>query len=219
MKQDKAKVYFKLHWSYIFAILYIVFTLQGCSSTKLTALPQDGVILAFGDSLTYGTGVKQSQSYPAVLEELTGIKVVNSGVSGETTDEGLKRLPGVLDKVSPDLLILIEGGNDILRNSDLAQTKRNLASMIELAQQRGVQVVLLGVPEKSLFSNSADLYSELAKEYQLVFDNSLIAELQRSPPLKSDPVHFNQAGYRKMAESIHALLLENGGLREKGELP
>ena len=110
-------------------------------------------------------------------------------------------------------MILLEGGNDILRNQNLAQAQANLAAMIELAHARNIQVVLIGVPEKSLFSSSAPMYKALAEKYQLVFDGEVIARLQKSPSLKSDHVHFNEAGYRQLAETIYALLQENGAIR------
>lgn len=195
------------------AIVFLLIALSGCSPSKLEPIPKNGTILAFGDSLTVGVGVPNVNSYPSVLAGLTGLTVINSGVSGETTDNGLIRLRDVLDNTNPDLLILLEGGNDILRNRNLSETKANLAAMIELAQRQGIPVVLIGVPQKALFSNSAPLYGELADKYQLVFDDSLIADLQRSPSLKSDHIHFNDEGYRKMASDIVELLKDNGALQ------
>lgn len=163
--------------------------------------------------MTVGVGTSKTNSYPSVLEELTGLNVINSGVSGETSDLGLARFTKELNRVSPDLVILIEGGNDILQNRSHSDIKRNIKDMIEIAMNRGVPVVLIGIPEKNLFSNSAPFYEELAEQFQLVFDADLIGDLQRSSQLKSDYVHFNKKGYRKMAESIYELLLENGALK------
>ncbi len=187
--------------------------LAGCSKVTLEPIPTEGVILAFGDSLTQGYGADKHNSYPEVLARLTGLTVINAGVSGETTQQGLERIEDEFDEYQPDLLILIEGGNDILRNKSLKNTKANLAKMIELSQHRDIPVVLIAVPQKKLFSNSAPLYSELAEKYKLVFDDSLIGSLQRSPSLKSDYVHFNKAGYEKMAHSIYELLQDNGALQ------
>lgn len=200
---------------FIQAILLTIFllALNGCNSPDLALLESDAVILAFGDSLTVGVGTTEQNSYPSVLAELSGLNIINSGVSGETSDIGLKRLPDELDRVNPDLLILIEGGNDILQNRKQSEIKKNLGDMIESANNRGVPVVLIGIPEKNLFSDSAPFYQELADQYQLVFDGSLIGDLQRSPQLKSDHIHFNKKGYRKMAESIYKLLRENGALQ------
>ncbi|NRA52648.1 MAG: hypothetical protein HRU23_00705 [Gammaproteobacteria bacterium] len=74
-------------------------------------------------------------------------------------------------------------------------------------------MALIGIPQKKLFSNSAPFYQEGADQYDLVFDGSLIRNLQTSPQLKSDHVHFNQQGYRKMAQEIYKLLQDNGALR------
>jgi lysophospholipase L1-like esterase len=194
----------------VFLSTFILITLSGCGSSELAPISKRGTILAFGDSLTLGVGTTKINSYPSVLAQLSGRTVINAGISGETTSRGLARLPEVLDRTMPDLLLLIEGGNDILRNQSKSVLKANLQQMIELAKGRDIPVVLIGIPEKSLFSNSAPLYEELAEQYQLVFDDSLIGGLQRSPSLKSDIVHFNKQGYRKMAESIYELLDDNG---------
>lgn len=194
----------------VILVLAAALFLVGCSSSKLDPLESGDVILAFGDSLTFGVGAHSENSYPSVLAGLSGFEVVNAGVSGETTSEGLKRLPQVLDKYSPSLLILLEGGNDILRNKPYDQIERNLDSMISEAKSRGVQVVLIGVPEKKLFSSSAPFYKKLAEKHELVFESKLVSGLMRSPSKKSDTVHFNKAGYAHMAEAINDLLLENG---------
>ncbi|MFT4928837.1 MAG: acyl-CoA thioesterase-1, partial [Phenylobacterium sp.] len=104
------------------------------------------------------------------------------------------------------------GGNDILRNLNLEQTKQNLAGMIELTQSKGIPLVLVGVPNKSLFSDTAPLYQELAEKYQLVFADELVSDLLRTPAFKSDMVHFNQQGYEQMATRLHQLLIERGAL-------
>ena len=186
--------------------------LTGCSKPEMSPLPPNATILAFGDSLTAGVGADPAESYPAQLADLTGFTVINSGISGETTRQGLNRLPAVLETSQPDLVILLEGGNDILRNLPPTETKNNLAEMIALVQSREVPVVLLGVPEKSLFSSSAPFYKELASDYGLVFEGELVADLLRSPSAKSDQVHFNARGYRLMAEAIRDLLDDTGAL-------
>ena len=194
-------------------LLILALLMQGCSEPKqLMRVSTEATILAFGDSLTAGYGVDNQHSYPTVLAKLSSRRVVNAGISGEVTKQGLARLADVIDETSPDLMILLEGGNDILRNHNLQQTKQNLTSMIALAKQKGVQLVLIGVPQKQLFSDVAPFYKELAEEHKLVFDGELISGLLRKRSYKSDMVHFNKAGYEKMAEEIHQLLLDNGAL-------
>lgn len=195
----------------IVVLTFLVLT-GACDNRTLRTLPQDGVILAFGDSLTAGVGAENNASYPAMLAQLSGIRVINSGVSGEVTAEGRARLPQAIEAHSPDLMLLLEGGNDILRNRDLRQTKSNLAAMIEHARAHDIEVVLIGVPEKNLFSRVAPLYVELAQDYELVFIPDLVGELFRKPEYKADRIHFNAAGYRVMAQEIYTVLRKHGAL-------
>ena len=193
------------------AILFTgFFLLTGCSDPKLSEIPRNATILAFGDSLTVGVGASSAESYPVVLTELSGRRVINGGVSGETTTQGLQRLSGLLEQHEPELLLLLEGGNDVLRNQPFSTISQNLADMIELTQQKGIPVVLIGVPEKNLFSSSAPFYSELAEQYGLVFDGRLVGSLLRTTSYKSDPIHLNAQGYRALAEEINDLLIANG---------
>lgn len=186
--------------------------LTGCSSDQLDPLGRNAVILAFGDSLTVGVGASEQQNYPAVLSELTDRQVVASGVSGEVSSQGLQRLPGELERVRPDLLILLHGGNDILRNGSAQTLEQNLEAMINLAQSKDIPVVLVGVPEKRLFSDAAPLYSELAERHDLVFIEDLLADLLRESSMKSDAVHLNEQGYRALAQGIHQALQDAGAL-------
>ncbi|MEM9056833.1 MAG: GDSL-type esterase/lipase family protein [Pseudomonadota bacterium] len=190
----------------------VFLAVAGCSDPRLQPLPDDGVIVAFGDSLTAGVGVAQRDSYPSVLAALTGRRVINAGVSGEVTAAGLARLPDVLAEHRPNLLVLLEGGNDILRNRDLDATQRQLSAMIALAKAQAVDVVLIGVPEKKLFSSSAPLYKALADEHDVVFDADVVGRLLRSAQYKSDQIHFNARGYRKLALAVDTLLRDNGAL-------
>ncbi|MFI9651242.1 arylesterase [Guyparkeria halopsychrophila] len=190
----------------------VLLALAGCGEPALEPLPRDATILAFGDSLTEGVGAPEGAAYPEQLARLTGWTVVNAGVAGETTAEGLRRLPEALKAHAPALMILLMGGNDVLRNHDLAVAKRNLGDMIEQAQASGVAVVLVGVPEKSLFSQSAPLYEQLAEEHGVVLVDDLVAGLLRRPGYKADAVHLNAEGYRAMAERLAEVLRDEGAL-------
>ena len=108
----------------------------GCGERpKLERLPADAVVLAFGDSLTFGTGAAESESYPAQLEKLIGRRVVRAGVPGEVTAQALARLPAALDEHAPRLLLLCIGGNDFLRRLGNRQAERNVREMVKLAQE------------------------------------------------------------------------------------
>lgn len=186
--------------------------LSACGGQGLQPLSDDAVILAFGDSLTAGNGVSQQQAYPAVLERLSGRTVINAGVSGEVTSEGVQRLPSLLRQHQPDLVILLEGGNDILQNKSMASAKDNLSQMIELSRQQGASVLLVGVPKKSLFASTAEFYAELADEHGVPLQSKVIGSLLKMPSMKSDSVHFNAAGYEALATAIYEKLDDIGAL-------
>ncbi|GAB6041459.1 arylesterase [Endothiovibrio diazotrophicus] len=188
--------------------------LSGCGNTPptLTRLAPDAVILAFGDSLTHGTGAEAEASYPAVLAKLTGRTVINRGVPGELSTAGLARLPGVLDETHPDLLILCHGGNDLLRKKDLRETAENLRRMVRLAREQGVEVMLIGVPAPGLLLGTAPLYETVAEELDLPIESRALADILGKRTLKSDTVHPNAAGYRALAEAVRHTLEGAGAL-------
>ncbi len=190
--------------------------LGGCgegAGPQLTPLSEDAVILAFGDSLTEGAGARrEGESYPAVLEGLIGRTVVNRGISGEVSRQGAARLPGVLDEVGPDLLLLAHGGNDLLKKHDQLETASNLRQMIEAARERAVPVVLIGVPKPGILLSSAEFYAELAEEYGLPYEGKVLAQVIGDRDLKADSVHPNAAGYRVVAQAVRDLLQRSGAL-------
>lgn len=187
--------------------------LIACSSgDKLPRLASDAVILAFGDSLTFGTGATLTESYPAILESLVGRQVVNSGVPGEVTGEGLSRLSEVLEREKPALLILCHGGNDLLRRLDQKQTANNLRAMIRLARARGIAVVIIAVPSPGIALSPPPLYRETAAEMKIPLEENALTMVLSDGALKSDYIHPNAAGYRRLAESIAALLKKSGAV-------
>ena len=196
-------------------ILLLSLFLLSCTKTEPSykELSKQAVILAFGDSLTYGTGASAGQSYPAILSKLTGRAVINAGIPGELSAQGLRRLPSLLDQHQPEMLILIHGANDILRKLPLEKTRSNLEAMIALAQQRNIQVLLLGVPSFNvLFLNSAPFYKKVAETYNIPIDLETLSTIIAERSLKSDQIHPNNAGYAMMAENIYQLLLKEGAL-------
>lgn len=184
-----------------------------CSDdVKLPRLANNAVILAFGDSLTYGTGAEQTESYPAVLEQLIGRRVVNAGIPGEETGEGLSRLPQVLQKEKPALMIICHGGNDLLRLLNQQQAANNLRDMIRLAQKQGVAVVLISVPTPDMFLSPTHMYREIAKDLAVPLEDEIIFAVLADGSLRSDYIHPNAAGYRRIAEALATLLRESGAI-------
>jgi acyl-CoA thioesterase-1 len=184
----------------------------GPASPKLARLTSDAVVLAFGDSLTHGTGAGEEESYPAQLEQLIGRRVVRAGVPGEVTAQALARLPGMLDEHSPRLLLLCIGGNDFLQQLGIPQAESNVRAMVQLARSRGVDVMLIGTPQPGFSVTPPGFYAAIAKEFRLPYEEGVIGEVLRDSSLKSDPIHPNGKGYRMIAERLAADLRKSGAI-------
>lgn len=205
------------HGKYLKSVIALLLTLClfSCSDDRIVLSPlnNDATILAFGDSLTYGSGSNSTtQSYPAILAQLTGLNVINAGIPGEISEYGLERLADVMQETNPSLVILCHGGNDIIRKLGKERLKNNLEQMITLIQDSGAEVMLIGVPNFNLMLNVPDLYPELATAYNIPIELTILSKIERSPKLKSDQIHPNAQGYSLMAESIYEVLQHSGAL-------
>jgi lysophospholipase L1-like esterase len=196
----------------LFLISTLLVTSCHAGSPKLQPLAPDAVALAFGDSLTFGTGASPEESYPAVLQGLIGRKVINAGVPGETTAEGRVRLAGLLDSHRPALLLLCLGANDMIRRMDEKDAAENLGVMIRMARERDIQVVLLGVPRPALFGSPPEFFRNVAEEFSVPYLKDAMEDTLKEPELRSDPIHPNARGYRKIAEDVAAFLRKKGAL-------
>jgi lysophospholipase L1-like esterase len=197
----------------VFTLALIAALAAGCGERpKLERLSSGAVVLAFGDSLTFGTGASAEEIYPAQLEKLIGRRVVRAGVPGEVTGQALERLPAALDEHAPRLLLLCIGGNDFLRRLGNQQAESNVRAMVKLAKSRGVGVVVIGTPEPGFTLTAPGFYSAIAKEYGLPYEDRVVGEVLRAPGLKSDPIHPNARGYRVIAERIAETLKKSGAI-------
>jgi acyl-CoA thioesterase I len=182
-------------------------------------------IVAFGDSLTAGLGVSTEESYPAQLQRRLDAlgyhyRVINAGVSGDTTAGALRRVPWVLNG-TPALVILEMGGNDGLRGLSLDQTRANLEQIIERLQQAGVRVVLAGMKlppnyGKDYTVGFEAIYPSLAKRYRLPLIPFFLEGVAASPTLnQTDGIHPTGQGYEIIAEqvltAIRPLLVQREG--------
>lgn len=193
----------------ILIIIFLIF-IKNDNIKSDFVLSQNSVILTFGDSITEGFGVKENENYPYLLENILHTKVINAGKSGEVSSEGLARLPNVLEKEKPNLVILCHGGNDILRRYDLYKTKQNLMQMIDLIRASGAEVILVGVPNlEGFFINTAEFYKEIAKEKKVIFDGEIIEKIIKSPRLKSDQIHPNKEGHKELAQTLADIINSN----------
>lgn len=168
--------------------------------------------MAFGDSLTAGLGVGRDETYPAQLQRRLDeldyhYRVINAGVSGETTAGGLRRVPWVLGS-HPDVVILALGGNDGLRGLSLEQTKQNLSRIIEQLRQAGTTIILAGMKLPPNYGQDyirgfESIYPNLAKHYDLALIPFLLEGVAASPTLnQADGIHPTKEGYRIVVEQV-----------------
>ena len=191
------------------ALLCLLALCVGCGrQPKIRKLSESSVVLAFGDSLTAGTGANGPESYPAVLSKMLGCRVINAGAPGEDTTAGLSRLSGALAQAKPQLVILCHGGNDMLRNEPQDITISNLSAMIIMAKDAGADVILVGVPKPGLLLRAPPFYRNIAAKHNIPFNADAIAKILSTPALKCDQAHPNASGYRRLAESLAALINE-----------
>lgn len=180
------------------------------------AEPERPKIVTLGDSLTAGLGIPVDQAYPAVLQDRIDeagyeFEIVNAGVSGDTTAGGLRRVDWVLEG-DVRILILALGANDGLRGLPVAEMRRNLSTMIERAQARGVAVLLTGMEAppnlgSSYTSKFGDVFSELAREYDVAFLPFLLEDVAGERRLNQrDGIHPNAKGARVIADNIWPFL-------------
>jgi acyl-CoA thioesterase-1 len=173
-----------------------------------------GPWVAFGDSLTFGTGAGNG-GYPALLAARLGVPVQNLGLPGETTADGLKRLAEV-EALQPRVVLLCFGGNDVLQGQPRDRMFANLSTMIDRLHAQGSFVVLIGIRGATLLRDAnADGFAELAEQKQVMHIPNLLDGIIGSPSLMSDYVHPNDAGYEKIAvrleKELKPLLPKLGG--------
>lgn len=192
--------------------------LAGCGrqQAKVAALPPGSSVLALGDSLTFGTGATPGQDYPALLAQRTGWNVINAGVPGDRSTQAAARLPALLARHQPQLVLLSIGGNDFLRQVPEAETRAQIEAMLQSIRGAGSAAVLIAIPRLTVASallRSLDdhpLYEELAQAHRVPLLAGVWSEILADPALKSDRIHANAAGYGQFAEQLHRRLRELG---------
>lgn len=200
-------------------VICLAMLASACSRPGEERLAPGSVVLALGDSITAGYGIAHDRAWPAQLAARSGWTIVNAGVSGDTTSGALARLPELLDEHLPKLVIVEIGGNDMLRHVDARQIESNLRAIVDLAQQRGARVVLLGIPRPSAIAaatgrlSAADIYADIAKRSRSMIVLDAVAEVLSDGGLRLDPLHPNEDGHRRLAEMIERTFRDSGLLR------
>ena len=170
--------------------------------------PQNGTnIVLFGDSLAAGKGASADHDIASLLGKAIGEPVINLGVSGNTTADGLERLDELL-ATDPKIVIIILGGNDTLRRVPIEQTFSNLEKLIIMIQKTGAAVILVGEPGGLYGSRYADEYERLAETYRTFYVPNILSGLIGHPEYMSDYVHPNDVGYEIAGKKILPVLKE-----------
>jgi acyl-CoA thioesterase I len=195
----------------------LLWALAGCKPEPRPAtLPPGNLVLALGDSITFGTGAAAGQDWPQGLAGLTGWQIVNAGIPGDTAQDARSRLGALLDEHRPALVIVELGGNDFLRRRPPAAVKDDLRDLVRQAKASGAAVVLMAVPELSLLAavasrlSDAPLYADLAEEEGVVLVSDVISKVLSDKALKADAIHPNAQGYRQLAHDLHRQLQQRG---------
>lgn len=177
--------------------------LAGCARDVPHAT-REGPVVAFGDSLVYGTG-SSGGGFVSLLEERIGRTIENLGVPGDTTAMGLARLDEVL-ALHPSVVILLLGGNDFLRQVPQDETFANLARIIESLEADGVAVLLVGVRGGLIRDHFASRFEQLADQYGTAYVHDVLDDTLGVNGYMADQVHPNDAGYGVIADRIHPVL-------------
>jgi len=198
---------------YCLSVILTVFGFHAAGAIELSdSADTRPRIVAFGNSLTAGLGVNRDEAYPAQLQRRLDeldyrYRVINAGVSGETTAGGLRRTPWMLGS-KPDVVILELGGNDGLRGLSLEQTTHNLSRIIELLRQAGTTVILAGMKLPPNYGQDyirgfEAIYPNLAKHYNLALIPFFLEGVAASPALnQADGIHPTKEGYQIIVEQV-----------------
>ena len=173
-------------------------------------------LVCFGDSLTAGYGTDPGESYPDDLQRLMdaqGFKyhVVNAGVSGDTTKDGLERIGRVVAR-HPEIVVVEFGGNDGLRGLPLEQTEANLSAMIDRLQKSGATVALAGItlpPDygKDYIARFDAMYTVMAKKYHVRLLPFLLQDVYGVPgDMQGDATHATAKGNQQVAVNVEGLV-------------
>jgi acyl-CoA thioesterase I len=187
--------------------IFIMWLFWGSGEYEIVNYPSqsDGPIVALGDSLVYGSG-SSNGGFVSILSDDIDEVIINMGVPGDTTADGLLRINEVLE-MNPKVVLVLLGGNDFLKKLPQEETFKNLRVIIERIQERGAIVLLLGIRGGILGDNFDKDFERLAEDTGSAFVPDVLDGLIGDAKYMADQIHPNDAGYRRIAERIFPILL------------
>lgn len=185
----------------------LFFLLSSCGGNKENKNIMQ--IICFGDSLTKGFGAKDYQGYPYWLQQMVDVPVVNLGVNGNTSADGLKRIDEVLKYVSkaPSVVVVEFGANDFFQQLPLNYTKKNMEQIVDKLLSAGATVVVAS-PEDTELNEIFQMLKSVADNKKVKFIDGILNEFWNKRELFSDQVHPNSQGYKLVADKIYKNLSE-----------
>ncbi len=207
-------------WRSIQAIVLFSSLLVACDDPpRYPALAPGATVLAFGDSITHGTGARKGEDYATRLAQRSGWEIVNAGIPGDTAGAAKARIEALLRETVPALVIVELGGNDFLQRRPEHEIKEDLRIIVQRVRASAAMPVLIGVPEVSIVRASlgslsdAPIYAELAEEEDVLLVADILAGVLSDASLRADRIHPNAEGYRILADGIADALAAVGLLR------
>jgi lysophospholipase L1-like esterase len=171
-----------------------------------TAPTSGSRVIAFGDSLVEGVGASRGHDLVWLLSTRTGTPIVNAGRRGDTTAAALARLDrDVLDR-DPRVVIVVLGGNDLIRRVPREQTLENMSRIVERIRERGAGVILAPVSLGTIVDRNAEGYDEIARRTSSVLVPDILTGILGQNGMTSDPIHPNDRGYALMAARLEPAL-------------
>jgi lysophospholipase L1-like esterase len=184
--------------------IFILFLPLLCACTKKPLFHNSKApdIVAFGDSLTYGLGVSRDNAYPAVLSQLAGREIVNLGVSGNTAQQGAMRMHDI-GKSMPCMVLIEFGGNDLLQNRPMEETRKALEEIIDYVHGLNAMAVIVDTGGNYQMSRYTKMMKKLAKKKRALFIPGIMDGIFSDKSLKSDILHPNEKGYEIIANKVY----------------
>jgi len=180
-----------------------VLAVAGCAKHEIANVGSTGKnIICFGDSITFGYGANAGEDFPTQLGKLMHMPIINAGVSGDTSTEGLARLDQDVLEKNPRLVLIEFGGNDFIKNVPMEETIKNTEEMIDRIQARGSMVALVDISAGMFMGAYRGVFAKIAVKKKAIFIPSLLDKIITNPSMKSDFLHPNAAGYKEIARRI-----------------